>query len=68
MFLTEKISIRNLLLPAALLAIFLSLAGLTGCGLRQSQTGSLHSRVIDASGNAVVNAEVFSILPNVKRF
>ncbi len=61
MFLTEKISIRNLLLPAALLAIFLSLAGLTGCGLRQSQTGSLHSRVIDASGNAVVNAEVFSI-------
>lgn len=61
MFLTEKISIRNLLLPATLLAIFLSLAGLTGCGMRQSQTGSLHSRVIDASGNAVVNAEVFSI-------
>lgn len=61
MFLTEKISVRNLLLPAILLAIFASLAGLTGCGLRQSQTGSLHSRVIDASGNAVVNAEVFSI-------
>lgn len=61
MFLTEKISIRNLLLPATLLAIFVSLASLTGCGLRQSQTGSLHSRVVDASGNAVVNAEVFSI-------
>ncbi len=61
MSLIKKISFRNLILPATLLAIFLSLAGLTGCGLRQSQTGSLHSRIIDASGNAVVNAEVFSI-------
>jgi hypothetical protein len=56
MFLTD----RRLLLPA-LLAIFLFMALLTGCGLRQSQTGSLSSRVIDADGNAVVNAEVFSI-------
>ena len=47
------------MLPALLLAILLFLA--TGCGLRQSQTGSLSSRVIDAEGNAVVNAEVFSI-------
>ena len=61
MFLTEKISVRNLLLPAILLAIFASLASLTGCGMRQSQSGSLHSRLIDASGNAVDNAEVFSI-------
>lgn len=49
----------RLLLPALLLAILLFLA--TGCGLRQSQTGSLSSRVVDADGNAVVNAEVFSI-------
>lgn len=57
MFLTEK----NKVLPVLLLALFLFLAILTGCGLRQSQTGSLSSRIIDAEGNAVVNAEVFSI-------
>ncbi len=56
MFLTDK----RFLLPA-LLAFFLFMALLTGCGLRQSQTGSLSSRIIDADGNAVVNAEVFSI-------
>lgn len=32
-----------------------------GCGLRQSQTGSLSSRLIDNKGNAVVGAQVFSI-------
>ncbi len=49
------------LLPALMLAFFLLVALLPGCGLRQSKTGSLSSRVIDADGNAVVNAEVFSI-------
>lgn len=48
-------------LPALTLALFLLVALLPGCGLRQSQTGSLSSRVVDADGNAVVNAEVFSI-------
>jgi len=44
---------------AAVMLVLLSL--LSGCGLRQSQTGSLSSRLIDADGNAVVNAVVFSI-------
>ena len=56
MFLTE----RRVLLPATL-AFLLFMAVLTGCGLRQSQTGSLSSRVVDADGNAVVNAEVYSL-------
>lgn len=57
MFLTD----RKIVVPALLLALLLFVAGSTGCGLRQSQTGSLSSRVIDVDGNAVVNAEVFSI-------
>jgi hypothetical protein len=58
MFLTE----RKHFIPAGMLAVMLLLlALLSGCGLRQSQTGSLSSRVIDAGGNAVVNAVVFSI-------
>lgn len=52
---------RRFFLPAAMLAVLLLSAFLPGCGLRQSQTGSLSSRIIDADGNAVANAEVFSI-------
>ncbi|OGK05603.1 MAG: hypothetical protein A2W80_17900 [Candidatus Riflebacteria bacterium GWC2_50_8] len=58
MFLTER---KNFLPVSVLTAMLLLLALLSGCGLRQSQTGSLSSRVIDADGNAVVNAVVFSI-------
>jgi len=32
-----------------------------GCGLRQPQTGSLHGRLLDASGNVVPNAQIYSI-------
>lgn len=56
MFLTD----RRFLLPA-LLASFLFMALMTGCGLRQSQTGSLSSRVVDADGDAVVNAQIYSL-------
>lgn len=52
---------RKVILPAIVGVAVLLLASLSGCGLRQSQTGSLSSRVIDADGNAVVNAVVFSI-------
>lgn len=38
-----------------------------GCGLRSSQTGSLSSRIIDADGNAVMNAEVFSIFREAEK-
>lgn len=58
---------RRFFLPAAMLAVFLHLAFLPGCGLRQSQTGSLSSRIIDADGNAVVNAQVFSIFSEVEK-
>jgi hypothetical protein len=43
------------------LTALIIMSGLVGCGLRQSKTGSLSSRIIDADGNAVMNAEVFSI-------
>lgn len=32
-----------------------------GCGLRQAQTGSLKSRVIDEHGNAIKDAQVYSL-------
>ncbi|MDN5279282.1 MAG: hypothetical protein PWR01_3247 [Clostridiales bacterium] len=57
MFLTEKRKYLPLLV--GLLVVFS--AAMLGCGLRSSQTGSLSSRIIDADGNAVMNAEVFSI-------
>ncbi|GAB4275788.1 MAG: hypothetical protein Kow0029_17170 [Candidatus Rifleibacteriota bacterium] len=47
--------------------LILSSAGILGCGLRQSNTGSLSSRIIDANGNAVVNAEVFSIFREAEK-
>lgn len=50
---------------------FLLLSGIlflaSGCGMRQSQTGSLSSRIIDADGNAVMNAEVFSIFREAEK-
>lgn len=52
---------RRKLFPGLLLLLVLAAVLVPGCGLRQSQTGSLSSRIIDADGNAVVNAEVFSI-------
>lgn len=52
---------KKLLLTGIAAGMLLLLSLLSGCGLRQSQTGSLSSRVIDADGNAVVNAVVFSI-------
>ncbi len=55
------------LLPAGMLAVLLLTAFLPGGGLRQSQTGSLSSRIIDADGNAVVNAEVFSIFAETEK-
>ncbi len=55
-----RISRRKILPGLALLLIF-SVLMVPGCGLRQAQTGSLSSRIVDADGNAVVNAEVFSI-------
>jgi len=41
--------------------VILSTIGLMGCGLRQSQTGSLSSRIVNADGDAVAGAKVFSI-------
>ena len=52
---------KKMLLTGITASMLLLLALLSGCGLRQSQTGSLSGRVIDADGNAVVNAVVFSI-------
>lgn len=52
---------RKHVMPAAMLALLLFVAILSGCGLRQSQTGSLSSRLLDADGNAVAGAEVYSI-------
>lgn len=56
MFPDNKFKVFYLILLPALLVVFIQ-----GCGLRQSQTGSLSSRIIDADGDAVVDAEVFSI-------
>lgn len=45
-----------------LLLAFICLSILVvGCGLRKPNTGSLLSRLIDSEGNAVVNAQVYSI-------
>jgi hypothetical protein len=41
--------------------VFAAILTIAGCGMRQSKTGSLSSRIIDADGNAVQWAQVFSI-------
>lgn len=56
MFLTDK-----KIVPALLALLILFSIGMLGCGLRESQTGSLSSRIIDADGNAVLSAEIYSI-------
>lgn len=54
-------------LPAAMLILGVAAVFVLGCGMRSSQTGSLSSRIIDADGNAVVNAEVFSIFREAEK-
>lgn len=58
---------RKLVLSVLTLIMLALTAFLPGCGLRQSQTGSLSSRIIDADGNAVVDAEVFSIFSEIEK-
>lgn len=52
---------RRKIVPAFLLAVLLLTALLTGCGSRQSNTGSFSSRLIDEKGDAVINAKCFSL-------
>ena len=57
MFRTKK----HLLIPGLLLLVLLLTALLTGCGSRDSNTGSFRSRLIDEKGDAIVNAKCFSL-------
>lgn len=57
MFRTE----RKKILPGLLLLVLVLMALLTGCGSRDSNTGSFRSRLIDEKGDAVINAKCFSI-------
>ena len=57
MFRTEK----HILIPGILLLVLLLTALLTGCGSRDSNTGSFRSRLIDENGDAVINAKCFSL-------
>ena len=52
---------KKRVIPAILLAIFLLSSCLTGCGNRQSSTGSFRGRLVDENGDAVINAKCFSI-------
>ncbi|NLI80012.1 MAG: hypothetical protein GX442_26645 [Candidatus Riflebacteria bacterium] len=45
----------------AALALLIVISASVGCGLRQPQTGSLHGRLLDAAGNVVVYAQVYSL-------
>jgi len=51
--------------------VFLSITGfvllLHGCGLRESNTGSLFGRIIDFKGNVVENAEVYSLFNEIEK-
>ncbi len=58
---------RQKSLAIALVTMLVALLFAPGCGLRSSQTGSLSSRIIDADGNAVMNAEVFSIFREAEK-
>lgn len=58
---------RRKIVPAALLLLLIGVFFAPGCGMRSSQTGSLSSRIIDADGNAVMNAEVFSIFREAEK-
>ena len=57
MFRTEK----HILIPCILILVMVLTALLTGCGSRDSNTGSFRSRLIDEKGDAIVNAKCFSL-------
>lgn len=52
---------RKRILTTCLLSFLLLLGSLTGCGSRQSNTGSFRSRLIDEKGDAIINARCFSL-------
>ncbi len=52
---------RKLLIPSILSVVLLLTALLTGCGSRDSNTGSFRSRLIDENGDAIINAKCFSL-------
>ncbi len=52
---------RATLACGATLLLLAALVGTVGCGLREAQTGSLHGRLLDAAGNVVAGAQVYSI-------
>ncbi len=58
MFLT---SIRKNKATILTLMTIFAVMGILGCGMRQSQTGSLSGRIVNSSGDAVPNAKVYSI-------
>lgn len=57
MFRTEK----RILIPCILFFVLVLTALLTGCGSRDSNSGSFRSRLIDEKGDAIVNAKCFSL-------
>lgn len=63
MFLSESKKRFSILIVIALF----STIGMLGCGLRQSNTGSLSSRIINANGDAVAGAKVFSIFDEARQ-
>ncbi len=52
---------RSILLVCMLSTVLVLTAVLTGCGSRDSNTGSFRSRLIDEKGDAVINARCFSL-------
>lgn len=52
---------RSILLVCMLSTVLVLTAVLTGCGSRDSNTGSFRSRLIDEKGDAVINAKCFSL-------
>lgn len=61
MSLTKFNKIKKEFMPVWLPVFFLILAQLVGCGLGSSNSGGISGRVIDAKGNAVPYAKVFSV-------
>ena len=52
---------RSILLVCMLSTVLVLTAVLTGCGSRDSNTGSFRSRLIDEKGDAIINAKCFSL-------
>ncbi|MBF0500293.1 MAG: carboxypeptidase regulatory-like domain-containing protein, partial [Candidatus Riflebacteria bacterium] len=48
-------------------AIFGALTLSTGCGLRESSTGSLTGRILDPKGSVVANAQVYSLFNEIEK-